>query len=254
MGAARHQNHTVNTRSQLPQQTGDIERSRVVQLGGIEFQAAHHVDGFLAASQLKQSLRIGLGLCSNALEAREQFTEEETETPVTSEGAFGKPGIDQIIRNSAALKTPEEVGPDLRFDQNDHLGIDEADGPLDVLPTIDRVVDLGDVGRESFPQEAHAGRGRRRDNDLVQREQGFHDLDQLRAEVDLADTHRVEPNHLTVGQRLFEFGVIQTKTFAEPGLPRSAAVHLQKIPRSRQGEPDIEEDVVEKTHEELSRR
>ena len=58
----------------------------------------------------------------------------------------------------------------------------------------------------------------------------------------------MEPDDLTVGQGLLELSVIKAETLAKPGLPGSATVHLEEIPWSRQGEPDVEENIVEKSH------
>jgi hypothetical protein len=140
----------------LSQKAGDIQGATVIELGGVELEAAHHVDGFLAATELKQALRIGLGLSAHAFKSREQIPEEEPKPPVAPEGPLREAGIDQEVRHTTALKTPQEIGPDLGLHQNDHLGVDQADGPLDVFPAVNGVIDFGDMRREPVAQEAHA--------------------------------------------------------------------------------------------------
>ena len=225
----------------------------VIEFGGVELEAAHHVNGFFAATELKQALRIGVVLRTHPFKSREEIPEEEPKPAVAPEGALREASIDQEIRDSTALETPQKIGPDLGLHQNDHFGVDEADGALDVFPAIDGVVDLGNMRWKVVAQEAHARRSCRGDNDLVQGQQRFHGPDQLRAHVHLADAHRMEPDYLTVRQGLLELGVIQAEALAEPGLPGPATVHLKEIPRSRQGEPDVEENVVEKSHEQRCR-
>jgi len=248
MGAARDEDLRLGPDTELAQEGSDVERIGIIDPRGVELQAADDMDGFRPTTQLAQSPGIGLVLRAHAGEAGEQLAEEEPEPPVTPEGTLRQPGIDQEMGDAPPLEAPQEIRPDLRLHQDHHLGIDQPHGPLDVLPTVDRVVDLGDVGRQALPEQPHARRRGGRDHDLVQGQQGFHRPDELGAEVHLAHADGMEPDHLPVGQRLLELAVIQTEALPEACLPGSSPVHLQEVPGSRQGEPEVEEEVVDQAH------
>jgi hypothetical protein len=146
------------------------------------------------------------------------------------------------------LQAPEHVRPELGLDEDHSLGPDQAQRTQDVLPAVDRVVDLRNMSRETLLELGHAGGGRGGDDELVVGQARFERLDELRAEIDLPDADGVQPDHPAVGKRLFEQGVILSKTLAEPPAPVAAPPHLQKIEGRGHDKAEIEEDVIEKPH------
>ena len=71
------------------------------------------MDGFFAATELKQALCIGFSLRAHPFKPCEKIAEEEPKPAVTPERPLREASIDQEIRNPTALETPQKVGPDL---------------------------------------------------------------------------------------------------------------------------------------------
>ena len=138
------------------------------------------------------------------------------------------------------LRAPEEVRPYFRLNEHNGLWIDDREGACDEFPSVNRVINLADMSRQSAAQFRHArGRGRGHYEFDIGRT-WFKCADELRAEVHLADADGMNPNGMAVGQRLLEFGMVARETFAEARAPVSAPPHPPKIIRRRQRETDRE--------------
>ena len=102
----------------------DIQQPPFIQFRRVEFQTADHLYGIRAATQFSQLRRISLILRSDSSKGGEKLSEHETEQPVTRIGSFRQTRIDQESWDPLVPRAPKEVGPNLRFDQDDGLGAD----------------------------------------------------------------------------------------------------------------------------------
>src|SRR5262249_41887616 len=80
----------------------------------------------------------------------------------------------------------------------------------------------------------------------------FQHTDELSADVNLANADRMHPKRVTIGNRLFEPGVVSGKSLAEILLPISATPHAPEIIRQGQDKKDPEYDVINQAHRESS--
>src|SRR5205807_3209503 len=110
------------------------------------------------------------------------------------------------------------------------------------------IVNLLDVRRQLAPEFAHAGRSSGGDEDLEVGHARLQRADELGADVDLADAHRVHPQDVTVGERLPEPGVVAAEPLAKTAAPVAAPPHFQKVIRRRDAEENREQNVVKGTH------
>jgi hypothetical protein len=65
-------------------------------------------------------------------------------------------------------------------------------------------------------------------------------MDELRADADLADTHRVNPHGLAIGDCLFEFRIEPAEPLQKPSLPIAPSLHSEKVIGASQNKEDCE--------------
>jgi hypothetical protein len=73
----------------------------------------------------------------------------------------------------------------------------------------------------------------------------------LRAEVDFADTDGMEPEDVTVRQRLLEVRVEAAEALKKTGKPVAAPPQSHEVIRRRQHEKNREQDVVKSAHSDV---
>ena len=119
-----------------------------------------------------------------------------------------------------------------------------SQSPGDEAAVINGVIDFADVRREAAAQFAHAGGGGGGNDEFQIWRAGFEGLDELRTEVDFANTYGVQPEDMAVGQGLLEIGVVTPKTFLEAEKPVAAALHAPKIIGRSHDEKEREQNVI----------
>src|SRR5690242_5911109 len=123
-----------------------------------------------------------------------------------------------------------------------------AQRAINAFFTVDGIVDFPDVGRQLSLQFTHPCRGRGGNHDLQIRHTRLQRADELRANVDFADAHRVHPQDVTVCQGLLELCVVAAETLTETLSPVASPPHLQKVVGCGEGEKDRKQDVVKGAH------
>jgi hypothetical protein len=202
-----------------------VEQATFVECRGVELEAADDMDRLRTATEVPQPGGILFILGADTGEGGEHRAKQETEPLVTPVGAVGEASVDQKNRPPQFAGAPEEVGPDLRFDEDDGLGIDGSQGTGDAGTSIDREIDPADVGGQFAFELAHAGRGRGGNDDLEIGHARFDRPDELGAKVDFADAYRMRPQHVAIGQRLLQLRIIFAKALAEAFAPIAAPAH-----------------------------
>src|SRR3989442_1348927 len=115
------------------------------------------------------------------------------------------------LRDKRVPQPPDEIRPDFGLNQNDGLGMNQAQCAVHAFLVVDGIINLFDVRRQFALQFAHAGRGCGGNNDFEVGHARFQRADELRANVHLATTHGVYPEDLAVTERLFDFGIEPAK-------------------------------------------
>ena len=68
------------------------------------------------------------------------------------------------------------------------------------------------------------------------------------ADGNFTHAYGVYPQHLAIGDRLFDLGAIATKALAKTVPPVTPAQHLQEIVRRTEPEKDYEQKVIKTPH------
>src|SRR6185369_1740821 len=109
---------------------------------------------------------------------------------------------------------------------------------------VDRIIDFENVRRKIALEFAHSGGGSRRNDNLKIWHSWFQGSDKLRAEVDFADAHRMDPQHVPVGDRLFDLGVVTAEPLTEILSPMAAPPQLHKVVGRAQQKKNREQNIV----------
>src|SRR5207253_11110724 len=117
--------------------------------------------------------------------------------------------------NLERLGTPEKIGPNLRLNQYDGLGMNREERARDIAAPDKRIVDLLNVRGQFALQLPHAGGGGGRNDDFHVRQPRFERSDTLRRDVDLADAHGMDPKHMAICDRLLDLGAEAAKSLAK---------------------------------------
>src|SRR5205823_2042631 len=72
--------------------------------------------------------------------------------------------------------------------------------------------------------------------------------DELGGDVDLAYAYRMNPQHMPVGDRLFNFRAVAPKTLPKSLPPITPPPHLEKIKRRTQPIKQGEQDIIKNPH------
>ena len=126
--------------------------------------------------------------------------------------------------------------------------MNQAQRALHAFRVVDGIINLFDVRRQFALQFAHAGRGRGGNNDFEVGRARFQRADELRANVHLADADGVDPEHVAIAERLFDFGIEPAEALAETAPPVAPPPHLQKVVRRGDTEKNRNQYVVKGSH------
>ena len=126
--------------------------------------------------------------------------------------------------------------------------MDRADGAVNVFAPINRIINFFDVRRKFAVELLHPGGRGCRNYNLQVGQSHLQRFDQLRANVHLADTDRMYPDDVPVGDGLFQLGAIAPKALAEAVTPAAAPPHPQEIVWCAQQQEESEDDVIQDLH------
>src|SRR5205814_5241355 len=110
---------SVAWKAELPQHSAHVESALSFEMGGVEFQAAYDMNGFRPATEVAQTGGIGFVLGAHAGKGREERAEKKTEPFIAAVRTVGEAGVDKKDRNVQVPGAPDEVRPDLSFNQDD---------------------------------------------------------------------------------------------------------------------------------------
>ena len=253
VGAAGNYDLPVGRDPDLGKQRGHVEQRTFVEFGRVEFQVADHLDRFRPEAEFTEAGGVGLVLAADSGKLGEDRAEDEAEPFVAAIGTVREAGVHQEDGDLPFECAPQEVGPNLRLDEDDGLRMDGRQRAHDRSTEIDGVVDRGDVRGQVLLEFTHARRRGCADNDLQVGHAGLDGLDELGADVDLADADGVEPDDVPVRQGLFDLRAVFSETLPESGAPVATAPHLQEVERRAQPEKDGEQCCVNYPHSMLLR-
>lgn len=148
----------------------------------------------------------------------------------------------------SACARQRKFGQILGLHEDDGLRLDGRQRADDAIAPVNGIVNFDDVRGQMMAQFGHPGGcgGGHDDGDIGQAR--LQCADELRAEIDFADADGVEPDDVTVRDRLHEVCIKTAEALKKTGKPAATPPHSHEVIRRRQHEKNREQNVVKCSH------
>src|SRR6476469_3663834 len=204
----------------------------------IVLDAAGPLDSVRVYTKSCPSIGILEFLHADQIEKPERRRDKESELPISLLGPWGQSRVNQRKWNAACVRFGGEIGPNLRFNENDPRWTDDGKSAAHDRPVIQRCVHNFDPSRRIVFRERESGCGGRGQDALQVGLELAQRVGQSQCNIYFAYTDCVHPRRSLFRQANAQLAVVNSQALSELFPVAAAPEHFDEIARQKEQKPN----------------